>query len=196
MVEMNEAANILNNSTEKSLIIIDELGRGTSTYDGISIAWSCLEYIAGDPRHCRCLFATHFFELIELEEKFPNIKNFNAAVKEWQGKLHFLHKIEKGPADRSYGIHVAELAGIPPSAVARAREIMKELENKHIRTDKTSAAPQLSFFDDGRYEGIIKKIKNADTDNMKPVAALTLLDEMKTELGLPEKDGHGGKTEK
>jgi len=193
MVEMNEAANILNNSTEKSLIIIDELGRGTSTYDGISIAWSCLEYIAGDPRHCRCLFATHFFELIELEEKFPNIKNFNAAVKEWQGKLHFLHKIEKGPADRSYGIHVAELAGIPPSAVARARQIMKELENKHIRTDKTAATPQLSFFDDGRYEGIIKKIKNADTDNMKPVAALTLLDEMKTELGLPGKDGQGGK---
>jgi len=192
MVEMNEAANILNNSTEKSLIIIDELGRGTSTYDGISIAWSCLEYIAADHRHCRCLFATHFFELIELEEKFSNIKNFNAAVKEWQGKLHFLHKIEKGPADRSYGIHVAELAGIPPSAVARAREIMKELEAKHIRTEKAAAPPQLSFFDDNKYEGLIKRIKNADTDNMKPVAALNFLDELKTALTEKPGDGKGG----
>ncbi len=189
MVEMNEAANILNNSTEKSLIIIDELGRGTSTYDGISIAWSCLEYIAEDPRHCRCLFATHFFELVELEEKFANIKNYNAAVKEWQGKLHFLHKIENGPADRSYGIHVAELAGIPQSAIKRARAIMGELESQHLREEKKPASDQLSFFDDGagKYDGLIEKIKNADTDNMRPVEALNFLDELKADIGKADK---------
>jgi len=190
MVEMNEAANILNNSTEKSLIIIDELGRGTSTYDGISIAWSCLEYIAEDARHCRCLFATHFFELVELEEKFDNIKNYNVAVKEWQGKLHFLHKIEKGPADRSYGIHVAELAGIPQSAIKRARQIMGELESQHLRDEKPAASNQISFFDDGagKYDGLIKKIKNADTDNMRPVDALTFLDKLKAGLDLSENE--------
>ncbi|MBU3954864.1 DNA mismatch repair protein MutS, partial [bacterium] len=184
MVEMNEAANILNNSTDKSLIIIDELGRGTSTYDGISIAWACLEYIAEDPRHCRCLFATHFFELVELEEKFGNIKNYNAAVKEWQGRLHFLHKIENGPADRSYGIHVAELAGIPKPAVARAREIMRELEKQHLPHEQLPDSEQISFFDEerGKYDVIIKKIKSADTDNMKPIAALNFIDEVKAEL--------------
>ncbi|MCD6310968.1 MAG: DNA mismatch repair protein MutS, partial [Elusimicrobia bacterium] len=190
MVEMNEAANILNNSTEKSLIIIDELGRGTSTYDGISIAWSCLEYIAEDARHCRCLFATHFFELVELEEKFDNIKNYNVAVKEWQGKLHFLHKIEKGPADRSYGIHVAELAGIPQSAIKRARQIMGELESQHLREEKPAASNQISFFDDGagKHDEVIKKIKNADTDNMRPVDALTFLDKLKAGLDLSENE--------
>jgi len=184
MVEMNEAANILNNSTKKSLIIIDELGRGTSTYDGISIAWACLEYIAKDKRHSRCLFATHFFELVELEEKFSNIKNFNAAVKEWQGVLHFLHKIEPGPADRSYGIHVARLAGIPDEAVKRAGEILKELEaQQESRLEKTESG-QLTFFSSpyGKYKELFERIKALNLDELKPIKALEILDEIKDKL--------------
>lgn len=182
MVEMNEAANILNNSTEKSLIIIDELGRGTSTYDGISIARACLEYLAEDNRHPKCLFATHFFELVELQEEFTNIKNFNVTVKEWQGKLHFLHKIEPGPADRSYGIHVAKLAGIPDEAVKRAKEILQKLERQHIRTSEGDKEPQLTFLN-GRcsHEALVEKIKNIDINTTKPVDALRILEELKEE---------------
>jgi len=184
MVEMNEAANILNNSTEKSLLIIDELGRGTSTYDGISIARACLEYLANDKRHSRCLFATHFFELVELQEELTNIKNFNATVKEWQGKLHFLHKIEKGPADRSYGIHVARLAGIPEEAVKRAREILRELESQqiHIPFSPLQTQRSLPTENPALSRKIFGKIKTIDINGTKPVDALKFLEELKDEI--------------
>ncbi|MFH1957245.1 MAG: DNA mismatch repair protein MutS [bacterium] len=184
MVEMVDAANILNNSTEKSLIIIDELGRGTSTYDGISIAQACLEYLAKDKRHSRCLFATHFFELVELQEEFKNIKNFNATVKEWQGKLHFLHKIEPGPADRSYGIHVARLAGIPEDAVKRAGEILKKLEAEQFGEKDRSEGKQLTFLSNPwkKYGETIEKIKALNLNETMPVDALKILDGIKKEL--------------
>jgi len=181
MVEMIEAANILNNSTRNSLIIIDELGRGTSTFDGISIAWACLEYLAKDSRHPRCLFATHFFELVELEEEFSNIKNYNVAVREFQGKLHFLHKIERGPADRSYGIHVARLAGIPEAAIKKAREILQKLEANQIEVMKRSPQEFLPFLNNDKYRKLIEKIKAVDIDRMRPVEALNFLEELKKE---------------
>ncbi|MCD6413394.1 MAG: DNA mismatch repair protein MutS [Elusimicrobia bacterium] len=182
MVEMIEAANILNNSTEKSLIVIDELGRGTSTYDGISIAWSCLEYIAKDSRHPRCLFATHFFELVELENSFENIKNYHLAVREFQGKLHFLHKIERGSADRSYGIHVAELAGLPPETIEKAREILQELEAHQFSRAESSRQIPLFETKDEKYREIAQKILRTDIDNTKPIDALKLLEELKKDI--------------
>ncbi|MCD6423526.1 MAG: DNA mismatch repair protein MutS [Elusimicrobia bacterium] len=183
MVEMIEAANILNNSTRNSLIIIDELGRGTSTFDGISIAWACLEDLAKDSRHPRCLFATHFFELVELEEEFSNIKNYNVAVREFQGKLHFLHKIERGPADRSYGIHVARLAGIPENAIKKAREILKKLEANQIEVMKKRTAQQfLPFLNSDKYRKLIEKIKAVDIDRMRPIEALNFLSELKEKI--------------
>ncbi len=183
MVEMIETANILNNSTEKSLIVIDELGRGTSTYDGISIAWACLEYLAVNRHRPRTLFATHFFELVELENEFSNIKNFNVVVREFQGKLHFIHKIERGPADRSYGIHVAELAGLPKVAVKKAREILRELEAHQFERSAEKSA-QMPLFEpkEKRYEEIVEKLKRIDIDNTKPVEALKLLEEIKNDV--------------
>ena len=132
MVEMNEAANILNNATESSLIILDEIGRGTSTYDGVAIAWSVVEYLAKRIR-ARTLFATHYHELIELEASFPSIKNANVQVLEENGKIIFMHKIVAGGTDRSYGIHVAQIAGIPEVVIKRAHQILQELEKEEVR---------------------------------------------------------------
>jgi DNA mismatch repair protein MutS len=133
MVEMTEAANILNNATDRSLVILDEIGRGTSTYDGISLAWAITEYLH-DQVGCRALFATHYHELAQLADKLPALRNYNVLVQEWQDKIIFLHKIAPGSADRSYGIHVARLAGVPDDVLGRAEEVLTELEARHLGT--------------------------------------------------------------
>jgi DNA mismatch repair protein MutS len=131
MVEMTEAANILNNATERSLVILDEIGRGTSTYDGISIAWSIAEYLHNQVG-CRTLFATHYHELAQLADKLPRLRNCNVLVQESGDGIVFLHRIAPGSADRSYGIHVAQLAGVPEEVLERAREVLHELEGRHL----------------------------------------------------------------
>jgi DNA mismatch repair protein MutS len=140
MVEMSETANILNNATDKSLVILDEIGRGTSTYDGISIAWSVAEYLlTTDGRSPKTLFATHYWELTKLQEKVPGAVNYHVAVNEVEGDVIFLRKIVKGDTDKSYGIHVARLAGLPPSVLSRAKEILVHLEENANR--KTTFEP-------------------------------------------------------
>jgi DNA mismatch repair protein MutS len=134
MVEMNEAANILNNATERSLVILDEIGRGTSTFDGLSIAWSIAEHLH-DRTRARTLFATHYHELTELEMTRPGAKNYNVAVREWNEQIIFLRKIVPGGADKSYGIQVARLAGLPPEVIARAREVLSNLELAELNAD-------------------------------------------------------------
>jgi len=133
MVEMNEAANILNNLTDRSLILMDELGRGTSTFDGLSIAWAIIEYLHSTSGMTpRTLFATHYHEMTELEEVLPRLKNYNVSVREEDGEIVFLHRLEKGGADRSYGINVAQMAGMPSEIVNRAKSILLRLENEQI----------------------------------------------------------------
>src|SRR5947199_3284224 len=153
MVEMTETANILHNATPRSLVILDEIGRGTSTFDGISLAWAITEHIH-DAIGCRTLFATHYHELVELEKTKPRLRNANVAVSESQGEIVFLHRIISGGADQSYGIHVARLAGLPAPVLERAREILAFLEKQHgpdpgaptgpVRKVKTSRALQNS----------------------------------------------------
>ncbi len=154
MVEMTEAANILNNATERSLVILDEIGRGTSTYDGVSLAWAITEYLH-DEVGCRALFATHYHELAQLAEKLPALRNYNVLVKEWQDEIVFVHKIAPGSADKSYGIHVARLAGVPKLVLDRAQEVLTELESRHLETKERSSprrkrrpdpAPQPNLF--------------------------------------------------
>ena len=137
MVEMTEVSQILKNATDKSLVILDEIGRGTSTYDGISLAWSIVEYIQENIK-CKTLFATHYHELVELEDEFSDVKNYSVAVKENNDGIVFLRKIIEGGADKSYGIYVAELAKLPEKVIYRSREILKDLEKNHIQQDLSS----------------------------------------------------------
>ena len=132
MVEMNETASIINNISQRSLILLDEIGRGTSTYDGISIAWSIVEYLHGSPAAPKTLFATHYHELNELEEKLPRVQNFHVTNKEVGNKIIFLRKLARGGSTHSFGIHVAKMAGMPPSLIDRANDILKQLEEKHV----------------------------------------------------------------
>jgi DNA mismatch repair protein MutS len=185
MVEMVEAANILNNASAKSLIILDEIGRGTSTYDGLSIAWAVAEFIHNHPRlKSKTLFATHYHELVELASFLPRVKNFNVAVSEEEGKVIFLRKVVPGGADRSYGIHVAQLAGLPMSVVHRAQEILARLENgqhgqkrdKAVRPEKETP-PQLPLF--GGKSPLVDEIGQLDVDSMSPLEAITKLYELK-----------------
>ncbi|OGN92655.1 MAG: DNA mismatch repair protein MutS [Chloroflexi bacterium RBG_13_50_10] len=185
MVEMVEAANILNNATPKSLIILDEIGRGTSTYDGLSIAWAVAEFIHNHPRlRAKTLFATHYHELVEMAGFLPRVKNFNVAVAEEEGKVIFLRKVVPGGADKSYGIHVAQLAGLPASVVHRAEEVLAGLENgqpqqkkrKAVRPKKESP-PQLAMF--GDKSPLIEEISQLDIDSMSPLEAITRLYELK-----------------
>ncbi|MGL5635483.1 MAG: MutS-related protein, partial [Bacteroidales bacterium] len=198
MVEMNEAANILNNISERSLILFDELGRGTSTYDGISIAWSIVEYIHQHPKaNAKTLFATHYHELNEMEKTFERIKNYNVSVREVDNKIIFLRKLVRGGSEHSFGIHVAKMAGMPQSIVKRADEILHQLESDNRKndiaqsknktnkkkTDKipTDGAYQMSFFqlDDPVLSQVRDEIKNADINNLTPIEALNKLHEIK-----------------
>ena len=193
MVEMTEASNILNNVTSRSLVLFDELGRGTSTYDGISIAWAIVEYLHEHSRaQARTLFATHYHELNEMEKNFPRIKNFNVSVKQVDGKIIFVRKLEKGGSEHSFGIHVAEIAGMPRSIVKRANIILKELEkdNSQVgsvgkaaveRLDQSREGVQLSFFqlDDPVLTQIRDEILGLDVNNLTPVEALNKLNDIK-----------------
>ncbi len=192
MVEMNETANILNNATERSLIILDEVGRGTSTFDGVSIAWAITEYIY-QHIHARTLFATHYHELTELALLFAGIKNFNIAVKEWGDEIIFLRKIVEGGTDKSYGIHVARLAGIPREVIQRARIILNNLEAATLdvngkpkfaplKTAQNSKQPaQLKLFL-SKQDMVIEEIRKLETSRMSPLEALNKLDELKKKL--------------
>ena len=192
MVEMNEAADILNNLSSRSLVLFDELGRGTSTYDGISIAWAVVEYIHEHPRaKARTLFATHYHELNEMEKSFKRIKNYNVSVKEVDNKVIFLRKLERGGSEHSFGIHVAKMAGMPKSIVKRADDILKQLETDNrqqgisgkpmAEVGETRGGMQLSFFqlDDPILCQIRDEILNLDVNNLTPLEALNKLNDIK-----------------
>lgn len=197
MVEMTEAANILNNVTNRSLVLFDELGRGTSTYDGISIAWAIVEYLHEQPRaRARTLFATHYHELNEMEKHFKRIHNYNVSVKEADGKVIFMRKLERGGSEHSFGIHVAEIAGMPRSIVKRANVILKQLEadNSEVgsvgkpsvkRLEESREGMQLSFFqlDDPVLCQVRDEILGLDINNLTPMEALNKLNEIKKIIG-------------
>ena len=201
MVEMNEAASILNNLSERSLVLFDELGRGTSTYDGISIAWAIVEYIHEQKGHAKTLFATHYHELNEMEESFQRIRNYNVSVREANGKVIFMRKLVRGGSEHSFGIHVAKLAGMPASIIQRANQILSDLEQGARNQESgaksqdkigggkaTVSAPsgmQLSFFqlDDPVLEQIRDEVKNMDIDHLTPLEALNKLSDIKKLVG-------------
>ena len=179
MVEMVETANILNHATRRSLLILDELGRGTSTYDGISIAWAVVEYIHNHPRlRTKTLFATHYHELAELVNRLPRVRNYNVAVAEEGERVVFLRRIVPGSADRSYGIHVAQLAGMPRAVINRAEEILKDLENgRSLRpVSGLAGAQQLPLF--AAEDPLLGELRSLDVDSMTPVEALNKLYEL------------------
>jgi DNA mismatch repair protein MutS len=197
MVEMNETASILNNLSPRSLVLLDEIGRGTSTYDGISIAWAIAEYIHQHPAaKCKTLFATHYHELNEMTNKFPRIKNYTVSVKEVGTKILFLRKLIEGGSEHSFGIHVAKLAGMPNAVVQRATKMLAELENSSRGKEKekivqagNSSDMQLSFFqlDDPVLEQIRDEVQNMDIDTLTPVEALFKLNEIKKLTGSKKK---------
>ncbi len=211
MVEMNETASILHNLTPRSLLLLDEIGRGTSTYDGISIAWAIAEFLHEHPDRPKTLFATHYHELNEMADRYPRIRNANVAVREVNGKIHFLRKLVPGGTDRSFGIHVARMAGMPASVIERAEKVLHHLELSHAGdlgeekatdpvdipsaggpmkvarpdTSGLDRAPQLSFFqlDDPALEGIRAELERIDIDTLTPVEALLKLNEIKRMSG-------------
>ena len=190
MVEMNETASILNNVSNRSLILLDEIGRGTSTYDGVSIAWSIAEYLHENPRHrAKVLFATHYHELNDMASQFPRIKNFHVSVKEINNKILFLRKLEKGGSEHSFGIHVARMAGMPQAVLKRAEEVLKQLEasrsgNDPIKVEKKEPGYQLSFIalDDPLLLDIKDQIIDLDINSLTPVEALMKLNDIKSLL--------------
>ncbi|RKY22170.1 MAG: DNA mismatch repair protein MutS [Planctomycetota bacterium] len=188
MVEMTETANIVNNATGKSLVILDEVGRGTSTYDGLSLAWAVTEHIANELK-CRTLFATHYHELTELAELFANVKNCNVAVREWMDEVVFLHKIVPGGTDKSYGIHVAKLAGIPKPILERSKEILEDLESafareatsEHLAKHKTKQ-PDKDLLFVQKHKSVLDKLTSTDVNNLTPIEAINLLNKIKKEI--------------
>jgi DNA mismatch repair protein MutS len=205
MVEMSEVANILRNATKNSLLILDEIGRGTSTFDGLSIAWAVVEYIAdSNILGAKTLFATHYHELTELEGKLSSVNNYCIAIKEQGDSIIFLRKIIKGGADRSYGIQVAKLAGVPDAVIARAKEIAELLAEqdmtgnaKHIQVKGASGTPkaerkkdkgdmdgQLSLFGTTEEMNIAAELKAMDLNNMTPMKAMLYLQELKERLNV------------
>ena len=200
MMEMNEAASILNNLSERSLILLDEIGRGTATYDGISIAWAMVEFIHEHPKYkAKTLFATHYHELNEMESDFKRVKNYNVSIRELEDRVIFIRKLERGGSEHSFGIHVARMAGMPHSVVNRANEILEELEKSHQKHSLTKPVGdlaskregfQMSFFqlDDPILKQIRDEIKNLDVDNLTPIEALNKLNEIKKITGLDGPD--------
>jgi DNA mismatch repair protein MutS len=188
MVEMTETANIINNATDRSLVILDEVGRGTSTYDGLSLAWAITEHLATETK-CRTLFATHYHELTELAELFGNIRNLNVAVREWMDEVVFLHRILPGGTDKSYGIHVAKLAGIPKTILERARGILGELEStfakeassEHLSKHKTREPDKDLLFVE-KHKPVLDKLSSIDVNNLTPLQAINLLNQIKEQM--------------
>jgi len=195
LVEMQEAANILNNATSKSLILLDEIGRGTSTFDGISIAWAITEYLHENPIvAAKTLFATHYHELNEMATIFPRIKNYKVEVREYEDKVIFLHKVTSGGADHSYGIQVAQMAGLPLFVTSRAKEILQNLESKELTPYEIKKAKlakfknedeqQISMFE-FKDDEIRQEISDIAIDNLTPIEALNMLNKLKNKV----KDG-------
>jgi len=196
MVEMIETASILNNISQKSLILLDEIGRGTSTYDGISIAWAITEFLhENNYAKAKTLFATHYHELNEMANNFTRIKNYHVSIKEVNKSVLFLRKLEPGGTEHSFGIHVAEMAGMPKSVIKRSKEILAELEKSHKKNSLTKPIDditnnreglQLSFFqlDDPVLKQIRDEIKNLDVNNLTPVEALNKLNDIKRISGI------------
>ena len=190
MVEMNETASILNNISERSLVLLDEIGRGTSTYDGISIAWAISEYLHEHTARAKTLFATHYHELNEMSETFSRIKNFNVAVKELKNNVLFLRTLVRGGSQHSFGIHVAKMAGMPKTVLERSKKILKQLEKSHSSEELTAKVKdlnsemQLSFFDldDPLLEELKIDILDTDIDRLTPMEALMKLNEIKRKL--------------
>jgi DNA mismatch repair protein MutS len=189
MVEMTEAAGILNAATPRSLVLLDEVGRGTATFDGLAIAWAVVEYLQTHTK-VKTLFATHYHELTELADLLPGVRNYHVSVKESGSNIIFLRKVERGSADKSYGVEVARLAGLPSAVIERAREILARHEqSEHTlserlapRRSKSRPSPvQLTIFTPLNPE-IVRAIEAADLDNMKPIEALNLLAELKRQL--------------
>jgi len=183
MVEMKETAHILRHATGRSLILLDEVGRGTSTFDGISIAWSVAEYLHDAPHRPRTLFATHYHELTDLSLTNERVKNFNFAVKEWKGEVLFLRTLAEGAASRSYGIHVAQLAGLPSPVVRRAKEILRNLEGGELdergrprlaRGEREEKPSQIPLFGPVDHK-LVEELKKVDISLLTPVEALNLL---------------------
>ena len=191
MVEMNETASILNNISDRSLILLDEIGRGTSTYDGISIAWAIAEFIHELPKiKAKTLFATHYHELNDMSFQFSRIKNFNVSVQEINKKIVFLRKLKEGGSEHSFGIHVAKVAGMPKAILKRAEQMLLQLERVHSSENKPSKSEdandlQLSFFqlDDPVLSQIKTEISNIDIDTLTPIEALMKLNEIKKIVG-------------
>jgi len=194
LVEMHETASILHNATKKSLVLLDEVGRGTSTFDGISIAWAVIEFIHENIL-CRTLFATHYHELTELTQTLKRAKNFHVSVKETKDEVIFLRKIKEGPSDRSFGIQVAKLAGLPKDVISRARDILIDLERKEreeIRIRKSERFKRVmdinqiplfpEIFEDEKIKRIRERISSIDINNLTPLQALLILNELKNEL--------------
>jgi len=191
MVEMNETASILNNISERSLVLLDEIGRGTSTYDGISIAWAIAEYLHEHPAKAKTLFATHYHELNEMTTTFERIKNFNVSVKELKDTIIFLRKLVVGGSNHSFGIHVAKLAGMPNQVIHRASKILMQLEKNHTNEEVKDSLKevqhedmQLSFFqlDDPLLEDLREEILSTNIDTLTPIEALMKLNEIKRML--------------
>jgi DNA mismatch repair protein MutS len=186
MVEMTETAVILNTASARSFIVLDEIGRGTATYDGLALAWAVVEHIQSRTR-AKTLFATHYHELTELAEQLEGVRNLNVSVKESGDRVIFLHKVEPGKADRSYGIEVARLAGLPLSVIERAREVLKLHERtEHVVTgelakSETMAPVQIQLFEPVNYQ-IAERLRSLNLDQLRPIEALQLLSELQQEL--------------
>ena len=196
MVEMLETARILNTATDRSLVILDEIGRGTSTYDGVSLAWAVVEHLHNQVQ-CRTLFATHYHELTELEERLEGVANFNVSVREWENEVVFLHKIAPGAANKSYGIHVASLAGVPKAVQQRAQDILKHLEQDHHdalqpgeavpdssgreATNGDAGDLQMSLFGTEEHP-LIEKIRQLDLESLTPLETMQQLSEWQSQL--------------
>jgi DNA mismatch repair protein MutS len=195
MVEMSETSAILHNATPRSLVLLDEIGRGTSTYDGVAIAWAVTEHLH-DRVGCKTMFATHYHELMQLPERLQHARNYNVAVRETGDTVVFLHRLEPGGTDRSYGIHVAQLAGLPQAVVGRAREILVTLEGEH-RMVPGSPPPlsrdpgQLPLFGEAaQRDPMMEEIESLDVDTLTPLEALNRLADFKRRAG-ERKGGHG-----
>jgi DNA mismatch repair protein MutS len=183
MVEMNETASILNNATRRSLIVLDEIGRGTSTYDGMSIAWAVAEYIHNHIG-AKTLFATHYHELTELAKELGRVKNLNVAVREWNNQVVFLYKLVEGSTDHSYGIHVAKLAGLPSDVIDRARQVLMDLEkaNPRRRLRRSTDSNQLQLFSPTLTSPLEDELRKLNIDRLTPLEALSKLAELKKRL--------------
>jgi len=188
LVEMNEAANILNNATERSLILLDEIGRGTATYDGLSLAWAIIEYLHNNPKvAARTLFATHYHELTNLDKTLERLENRHTAVEEFGDKIVFLRKVINGAGDKSYGINVAKMAGLPENIIYRATEILNQYlsddDKKELLPKKIDTKNQISIFEK-REKRLSEALANLDINSLTPLEALQKIDELKKKYGL------------